>query len=710
RNPVIDYAADNVGSVRDNLHNGDTTDDSTPTLHGTAASNADFTLRYRLGSGSWTTVNLTADSSGNWNWTPPTLANGNWTFEVQKAGQSGWTGLGLTVDTTSDRTPVISYAADNVGSVRDNLGNGDTTDDTTPTLHGTAAANGAFTLRYRLDSGSWTSVSLSADSSGNWSWTPPTLANGNWTFAVQKAGQSNWSTLALTIDTFADVTPLIAYAEDNVGNVQTDLFNNDTTDDTTPTLHGTAAPNSEFSLRYRLDTGSWTTIKLNADRNGNWFWTPSALQNGKWTFGVQKAGQSGWKNISLFIDSDSDRSPVIDYAEDNVGAKQDNVLTGGTTDDVTPTLHGTSGANALVYLQASNGSETKTYSFHAESSGDWTWTPPADLALGNWAFKVSKTASSGFGDAFNLNISTQLEHNENFKIDGEPTIRDEDHVTLDSGLRFYANTNIPFKFTDGFNDLNGNYVARENLRISKATGYNSASHVDAQNIVANEIEVTVFSIIKPSTLKIYTFYAPLSGGSRNATLDLVMENNGYYTYRIKATGGDSLHQLIFEPFNTLAETVYVVDISWTDPLKSSTLGDHYTSTPLLNDEYVEVPYSTDIKNEEIELNGEKIANESSCILLNSNKNMMSSTLKIDIDALLHSGEKDLFIEDGKTQLVINGDEGDVVQLVDILPEGSDISEWQHQEGTVTVAGVEYNVYSHDDAELLVQQGVKTELI
>jgi len=86
-------------------------------------------------------------------------------------------------------------------------------------------------------------------------------------------------------------------------------------------------------------------------------------------------------------------------------------------------------------------------------------------------------------------------------------------------------------------------------------------------------------------------------------------------------------------------------------------------------------------------------------------------LKLDLNALLQHGEKDLFIEDGKTQLLVKGNEGDVVQLKDILPEGSDISEWQHQDGTVTVAGVEYNVYSHgDDAELLVQQGVKTELV
>jgi len=88
-----------------------------------------------------------------------------------------------------------------------------------------------------------------------------------------------------------------------------------------------------------------------------------------------------------------------------------------------------------------------------------------------------------------------------------------------------------------------------------------------------------------------------------------------------------------------------------------------------------------------------------------------NTLVVDINSLLQHGEKNLFIDDGKTQLLVRGDAGDTVQLKDILPEGSDVSEWVHQDGTVTVAGVEYNVYSHgDDAELLIQQGVKTELV
>lgn len=87
-----------------------------------------------------------------------------------------------------------------------------------------------------------------------------------------------------------------------------------------------------------------------------------------------------------------------------------------------------------------------------------------------------------------------------------------------------------------------------------------------------------------------------------------------------------------------------------------------------------------------------------------------NTLRVDAESLLAHGAKDVFIEDGKTQLMVNGNEGDVVLLADILPEGETLSGWTQEAGTVTVAGVAYNVYSNGEAELLVQEGVKTELV
>jgi hypothetical protein len=62
--------------------------------------------------------------------------------------------------------------------------------------------------------------------------------------------------------------------------------------------------------------------------------------------------------------------------------------------------------------------------------------------------------------------------------------------------------------------------------------------------------------------------------------------------------------------------------------------------------------------------------------------------------------------------MVKGDSGDSVQLKDIIPDGDDINNWVHQNGTVTVAGVEYDVYTHNSnsTELLIQQGIKAELI
>lgn len=87
-----------------------------------------------------------------------------------------------------------------------------------------------------------------------------------------------------------------------------------------------------------------------------------------------------------------------------------------------------------------------------------------------------------------------------------------------------------------------------------------------------------------------------------------------------------------------------------------------------------------------------------------------NTLKLALDDVLAHGAPDLFVNDGKTQMMVNGDAGDVVDLQGLI--GSlDPGTWANQ-GNVTVGGVSYNVYSHSslDAELLVQQGVTTNLI
>jgi hypothetical protein len=85
-------------------------------------------------------------------------------------------------------------------------------------------------------------------------------------------------------------------------------------------------------------------------------------------------------------------------------------------------------------------------------------------------------------------------------------------------------------------------------------------------------------------------------------------------------------------------------------------------------------------------------------------------LKLSLVDVLGMGERDLFVKDGKQQLMINGKEGDTVELSNSHVAGLADGEW-HENGTAQVSGVTYNVYEHSGvhAELLVQQGAQIEL-
>lgn len=83
---------------------------------------------------------------------------------------------------------------------------------------------------------------------------------------------------------------------------------------------------------------------------------------------------------------------------------------------------------------------------------------------------------------------------------------------------------------------------------------------------------------------------------------------------------------------------------------------------------------------------------------------------LTLHQLLSEGGKGLFIEDDSTQLLVNGKPGDSVQLQEILPAGEAVDGWTQQTGTLTIAGTQYHVWNHGDAELLVQDGVQLQLV
>lgn len=87
-----------------------------------------------------------------------------------------------------------------------------------------------------------------------------------------------------------------------------------------------------------------------------------------------------------------------------------------------------------------------------------------------------------------------------------------------------------------------------------------------------------------------------------------------------------------------------------------------------------------------------------------------NALTLSVADVLNFAEHNLFLDDGKPQLVVNGKEGDSVDLTNTHAAGVLDGSWEHH-GTADVGGVTYNVLEHSavHAELLVQQAVRIEL-
>jgi len=85
----------------------------------------------------------------------------------------------------------------------------------------------------------------------------------------------------------------------------------------------------------------------------------------------------------------------------------------------------------------------------------------------------------------------------------------------------------------------------------------------------------------------------------------------------------------------------------------------------------------------------------------------ANTLKPSLTDVLDQGDTDLFQKGGKQQIMLNGTDGDKVDLSNAHIAGLAEGEWQ-QHGTAQAGGVTYNVYEYAGAhtDLLVQQGVQ----
>ncbi len=397
--PVIVTVLDNTAPVLGPITNGQATNETRPSLSGTAEANAIIKV-YSDGNLIGTTV---ANGSGAWTLTPLTpLGNGSHTFTVTATDAAGnvsnpSNGFSLTVDTIAPNAPVISNVADAVGPIIGNLNNGQVTDDTRPILTGTAEGNATVSV---YDNGVLLGT-VQADAGGAWTFRPSTpLINGGHALTVTATDAAGNVSLPSTpfnvvVDTIAPTQPIVVQAFDDVGPVQGPLVSGQTTDDTQPALSGTAEANSTISI-YDNGTliGTATTNAL-----GAWSFTPgTALPLGQHVFTVTATDAAGNTSVpsagfTLTIASGVSNTPVLTSVVDDVAGGTVGPLTSGqATNDPRPTLNGTADANSTIKIY-DGGNLIGTVT--ANALGVWVFTPPTVLANGSHTFTITATNGAG---------------------------------------------------------------------------------------------------------------------------------------------------------------------------------------------------------------------------------------------------------------------------------------------------------------------------
>ncbi|MDY1410724.1 Ig-like domain-containing protein [Pseudomonas aeruginosa] len=281
---------------------------------------------------------VTADGSGNWSFTPSTpLADGTVVnaTATDPAGNTGGQGS-TTVDAIAPATPTV------------NLSNGSS-------LSGTAEPGSTVIL---TDGNGNPIAEVTADGSGNWTYTPSTpIANGTVVNVVAEDAAGNSSPPAtVTVDSSAPPAPVINPSNGVV-------------------ISGTAEAGATVTL---TDAGGNPIGQVTADGSGNWSFTPGTpLANGTVIVATatDPTGNTG-PQAATTVDAVAPPAPVIDPSN-------------GTT------ISGTAEAGAKVILTDGNGNPIGETT--ADGSGNWSFTPGTPLANGTVVNAVAQDPAGNTG-------------------------------------------------------------------------------------------------------------------------------------------------------------------------------------------------------------------------------------------------------------------------------------------------------------------------
>ncbi|HCR1219659.1 TPA: Ig-like domain repeat protein, partial [Pseudomonas aeruginosa] len=463
---------------------------------------------------------VTADGSGNWTYTPSTpIANGTVVNVVaQDAAGNSSAPATVTVDSSAPPAPVI------------NPSNG-------IVISGTAEAGATVTL---TDGGGNPIGQVTADGSGNWSFTPGTpLANG--TVIVATATDPTGNTgpqAATTVDSVAPPAPVVNPSNGTA-------------------ISGTA----EAGAKVILTDGNGNPIgETTADGSGNWTFTPGTpLTNGTVVNAVAQdpAGNTGPQG-STTVDAVAPNTPVVNPSNGN-------------------SLTGTAEPGSTVTLTDGNGNPIGQTT--ADGSGNWSFTPGSQLPNGT---VVNVTASDAAG-----NTSPPATTTVDSSLPSIPQV-DPSNGSVISGTADAGNTII---ITDGNGnpigqvtaDGSGNWSFTPGIPLPDGTVVNvvarSPSNVDsAPAVITVDGVAPAAPVIDPSN------GTEISGTAEAGATVILTDGNGNPIGQAIADGSGNW---TFTPGTPLANGTVINAVAQdpagnTSGMASSTVDSVAPATPVLN--------------------------------------------------------------------------------------------------------------------------------
>ena len=728
-----------TGTLSNNIADGSITNDNAPTFSGTAEAGSTVIIynnNIELG-------RVTVDINGNWTFNPGSLDDGTHSFHtvVEDAGgnlSAASTAIDFTVDTG------IPDAA--TATLSDNITEGGTTNENAPTFSGTAEI-GTTVIIYNnnieLDR-------VTVNETGSWSYIA-TLDDGTYSFhtVVEDAGgnlSAASTAICFTVDT--------GIPDAATGSLSDNITHGGTTNENAPTFSGTAEADSTVIIY----NGSTELGRVTVNKEGNWIFNPDALTDGPHSFHtvVEDAGgnlSAASTAINFTVDTGIP-DPATGTLNDDVTPGTGTIIDGGITNDKTPTFSGTAeiGTTVIIY----DGS-TELARIHVNTPGNWTYTTapltdgihsfhtvvedaagnqsPASAAIGFTVDTIAPVVPTFTGAFDNEGTIPILMPNGSSIYDLTPTLSGTGEV----GSKIYVQYGLaeePWEDAvapvtvgpDGTwtwttptlsYDTHWEFRVRSQDTAGNFSGYTAKFHlypgnptpviikaVDDVGAVTGDVlnngrsddtTPTLHGTAKLGTT-VYIQYGKAGATWQDATSPVTVGSDGTWSwtaptldpgyiweFRAKIVDEAGIQSHYTSKFLL---TVGADNTSFTDTDEVNFLqlsgADEILDLTALTDSYGSI--------EKIDITGTG-----------------NNTVKLSLDDVLSHGMPNLFIDDNSTQIMINGNEGDVVELQGLIG-AQDPGTWTN-EGPVTVAGVIYDVYHHSlqDAELLVQQGVTTHL-